>query len=173
MPNHIENILILHTNKIDFPKIIGNEDEDFSFKYIAPEPIFLNEDEYDWYGWRIQNWGTKWDAYDVNKLEKKTNEDGTLYFRYTFDTAWNPPYKWIEAIAKKCPNTNVELYWADEDLPQSGWFKIINNQLTEEFFSEDNLVNALNFLNEYFPDKYELYQEYRIGSDSESIEKNE
>ena len=42
----------------------------------------------DWHKWGIQNWGTKWDAYD-SKLE-------TL----TFVTAWNTPLQIFKELAK-------------------------------------------------------------------------
>lgn len=168
MPNYIENILILHTNYIDLQHIVGNNNTSLSFKYIAPEPS--NNENYDWYTWHNENWGTKWDAIDAKLLECKILEHGSLYVKYTFETAWSTPFVWLEKVAKKCPNTNIEIYWSDEDIPQSGWIKIINNQLTHKMFSYRNIIPALDFLKVYFPDKYDFYQGHRIHSDSESID---
>ena len=40
-----------------------------------------------WYNWRLQNWGTKWDCYEVD-IDDSELEYG---FEVTFDTAWSPP----------------------------------------------------------------------------------
>ncbi|MCU4350188.1 DUF1281 family ferredoxin-like fold protein [Acinetobacter ursingii] len=48
------------------------------------QQIISNVDQYGyktWYEWSIPNWGTKWNAYEVNV------EDNTV----SFDTAWNSP----------------------------------------------------------------------------------
>ena len=39
-----------------------------------------------WYEWRLQNWDTKWEAYD--KEIAHADEDT---FQVTFNTAWSPP----------------------------------------------------------------------------------
>jgi hypothetical protein len=155
MPNHIENILILNTNSVDLKKIVG---DNFSFKHIVPEPTGEN---FDWYNWRCSFWGTKWDAYDVEEEQYEVNDQGELIVQYRFNTAWSPPSTWLASVAEKCPNTNLTLYWSDEDLPQSGWIKYIDSVKTEEYFTYQELKSALNFLKEQFPDKYDMFLELR------------
>lgn len=155
MPNHIENILILNTNSIDLEKIVGNN---FSFTHVVPEPLGENP---DWYNWRCLFWGTKWDAYDQKEIHKEINDKGELIVQYSFNTAWSPPYAWLASVAKKFPNTNLSLYWSDEDIPQSGWIRYTDSVKTEENFSYQELESALNFLKEQFPHKYDLFLELR------------
>lgn len=38
----------------------------------------------NWYNWAIQNWGTKWGAYDVELRDLGTR------LQYTYHTAWSP-----------------------------------------------------------------------------------
>lgn len=51
----------------------------------------------DWFDWRVDHWGTKWDfgrakyAEQHDNPEIKTKPDGTLYVELSFDTAWSPP----------------------------------------------------------------------------------
>jgi hypothetical protein len=50
-----------------------------------------NIDKYDyanWYDWRVNNWGTKWDVNDPNSL---VYTDGDTAIEFFFDTAWAPP----------------------------------------------------------------------------------
>jgi len=47
----------------------------------------------DWYSWSIAKWGTKWDACDPH-VEEETEEK----FLVHFNTAWNAPFMWLEAI---------------------------------------------------------------------------
>ena len=44
----------------------------------------------NWYGWRVNNWGTKWDITDEG-LEYIDNGDGTSVIQGWFDSAWAPP----------------------------------------------------------------------------------
>ena len=46
-----------------------------------------------WYGWRLQNWGTKWDACQV-----EITRDDEDYLEICFDTAWSPAQPVIEKI---------------------------------------------------------------------------
>lgn len=165
MPNHIENILILNTNSVDLKKIVG---DNFSFKHIVPEPTGEN---FDWYNWRCSFWGTKWDAYDVEEEQYEVNDQGELIVQYRFNTAWSPPSTWLASVAEKCPNTNLTLYWSDEDLPQSGWIKYIDSVKTEENFCHQDVETALNFLKEQFPDKYDMFLELtgEINENSDDI----
>ena len=39
-----------------------------------------------WYDWRLQNWDTKWDAYDV-----VVTDDDPECLEIEFNTAWSPP----------------------------------------------------------------------------------
>ena len=39
-----------------------------------------------WYDWSVQNWDTKWDAYDV-----VVTDDDPESVEIEFNTAWSPP----------------------------------------------------------------------------------
>ena len=54
----------------------------------------------NWYSWRVDNWGTKWDIDPKEGLEFTDNGDGTAQISGWFESAWAPP---IEAY-----NTFVE-----------------------------------------------------------------
>ena len=118
MPNHICNIVKIKGNSEEVKKFMKSiakdtmEDEHdvtgyrtIDFNKIIPEPEYENSN--DWYNWRLQHWGTKWNAYNQIKTEKP-NE---LYFL----TAWSTPNKIYEALTKKFPNLTIKVDYADED----------------------------------------------------------
>jgi hypothetical protein len=87
-------------------------DGQFSFKGVKPEPDYADDQE--WYDWRLENWGTKWDLDgDITLMEKKDN-----YRFYTFNTAWDGPYAWLEECARKFPMLTFKMYSCD---PSMNW----------------------------------------------------
>ena len=64
-----------------------------------------------WYAWNLENWGTKWDAREVN-LEQDENEA-----IYTFSTAWSIPEPVFRAMAEQHPTLSFTLGSEEEQ----GW----------------------------------------------------
>ena len=60
----------------------------------------------NWYDWRLENWGTKWNACEC-KISPDMN-------RIEFETAWCPPVEVIEKIFQDNPG-RIEFYWTNED----------------------------------------------------------
>ena len=68
---------------------------------------FQSTDQQDdrWYDWRVQNWDTKWDAYDVNIVD-----DDPENMEIEFNTAWCPPTAICNALREKYEDT-VSISW--------------------------------------------------------------
>ena len=71
----------------------------FTFHSFVPEPHQTEESE-DWDGhyWRLENWGTKWDASSVD-IDTENLDAGEV--RIHFDTAWSPPTPVILALQEQ------------------------------------------------------------------------
>lgn len=78
----------------------------------------------DWYNWSLDNWGTKWNAYDHN------NDLHENVVHLMFDTAWSPPEPIIEKIGELYPDAKIAHYAFDE-----GWFFAVDDG--ETFTPED------------------------------------
>lgn len=89
-----------------------------------------------WYEWRIQNWGTKWNAYDFAN-EPAENADTA---RLCFQTAWSAPHPVIQTFAERFPELRVEHVWADEDIGfNCGRVCYEHGVCTEEYMPETEM----------------------------------
>lgn len=75
-----------------------------------------------WYDWCVDNWDTKWNAYQNEQPDEDT---------ITFETAWSSPQKVIEKmaqmVAEMYPDTVIEHWWADEDCGNNTGYAIYEN----------------------------------------------
>lgn len=60
-----------------------------------------------WYDWSIENWGTKWNSYECEKIND---------FTFTFQTAWSGVPNLIRQISSLFPDVEILYSYADEDL---------------------------------------------------------
>lgn len=78
-----------------------------------------------WYEWSIKNWGTKWDACEV---DYDTYEDNITL---RFDTAWSTPSPIFIELSKQFPTLDIDVEFADEDLGYNcGEYKLKGGELT-------------------------------------------
>ena len=59
-----------------------------------------------WYDWRVQNWDTKWDCYDV-----VVTDDDPESVEIEFNTAWSPPEAICHAIREEYPDIDVQWFY--------------------------------------------------------------
>jgi len=94
MPNHTDNRVILSHDDSqmidDIYNVMNTEDAELC-NHLIPMPKELEgttspSDTPNWYDWRLENWGTKWDVYETQCTRINAN---TL--QLYFYTAWSPP----------------------------------------------------------------------------------
>ena len=59
-----------------------------------------------WYDWRLQNWDTKWDAYDV-----VVTDDDPECLEVEFNTAWSPPEAICSALREQYPDVSISWFY--------------------------------------------------------------
>ena len=158
MPNWCTNELIIRGQVEEMDKwrvaLANNEslEPTLDFGKIVPEPRW-EEDSDDWYQWRIDNWGTKWNASEVdtfNDLEE---------IQYNFSTAWGPPMEFLETAAKKFPNLYFEMAYYEEGMCFAG---AISYECGEMIHTESH--NGIEEMNQFVADRfdYEIYTEEEL-----------
>ena len=80
--------------------------------------VFKSTDTTDqrWYDWRIQNWDTKWDAYDV-----EVTDDDPEQLEVVFNTAWAPPEAICNQIREDYPDVSVSWFYDEPGCEIAGY----------------------------------------------------
>ena len=75
----------------------------------------VNDDR--WYNWRVHNWGTKWDCYDLS-IEDDEMPNG---FKAEFNTAWSPPEDIANAIKEQFDDLSVSWFYDEPGMEVAGY----------------------------------------------------
>ena len=91
-----------------------------------------SEDGVDWYSWRVNNWGTKW---EVSSEGLELSEDGTEITGW-FDSAWAPPIGAFEHYCEQ--NTDVELvcYYEEPGMDFAGKWDNGNDAYCDDIYDK-------------------------------------
>ena len=98
MPNHCTNEIYFSFKTVEdkdrFLKNVKGKDDtgdesDFTFNSIIPLP----DNKWD-YNWCRENWGTKWDCYELNINHDMSDSSIVIDFL----TAWSPPINILQKI---------------------------------------------------------------------------
>ena len=102
-------------------------------EWSAGRQAFRNIQQYGfptWYEWSINNWGTKWNAYDCIEIEDAAEARKEL----CFNTAWSAPHPILSKLAQMYPDVEIEHEWADEDFGHNlGRVKYKGDTILEEY----------------------------------------
>ena len=74
-----------------------------------------NKQDDRWYNWRVANWGTKWDCYDlsIDEDEQELNLE--------FNTAWSPPEEICHALKEKFEDADIQWFYDEPGMEFAGY----------------------------------------------------
>lgn len=78
-----------------------------------------------WYDWNCTNWGTKWDASDV-----QVDSYSDTHKQFTFSTPWSAPIPVLVTLSEQYPNLHIELEW-EEEQGFGGTYTFTNGEASE------------------------------------------
>jgi hypothetical protein len=145
---------------------VHSDESDFDLNKIVPMPKELditgltqkeresrresNKRKYgyaDWYDWRWDKWGCKW-----NTNEVFINRERHLCF---FTTPWNTPKPAILALSERFPDVAFELTYADEDFTNNCGFLVIQDgEVTDSEHPDSDTREAWDIV-------FQLWEEYK------------
>lgn len=103
----------------------------------------------NWYDWNIQNWGTKWNAYEQYSIKDS--------YSISFQTAWGTPFNAIQKLSAKYPTLRFDIEYCDEDFGSNvGVYTFKKGVCIEENIPENLSVEAIRMSMEISGD-YEYY----------------
>ena len=89
----------------------------------------------NWYDWRLQNWGCKWDAdcYNFEFAIRETFGNDLVNVRINFSTPWSPPSNWFDALTDVCMDKGIymELRYSEEGMGFAGTYFFDDNKMWE------------------------------------------
>lgn len=142
MPNWCHNTLAAsaedHRLLERFAEEVQPEDAErgpLCFSSLVPEPGDPDGDQgYDWYRWRLEHWGTKWEpnfSQPMVALGDPGADPEDCYkgcyesvgrFIWKFDTAWSPPLPWVERASAAFPEITFTLRFGEVGSGGAGEF---------------------------------------------------
>ena len=186
MPNWCNNTITLTGPKEKITAIYAKAKEDNALlQQLKPMPKELNDttspsptegkvqplvDGFDnWYDWRVQNWGSKWDV-DADNLE--LSDDGTTISGW-FDSAWAPPIHAYEYFLTDNEDCSIKSYYYEGGMDFAGlWEDFADAEVTPSEFTADEMetpsMGLIYDLNENF-NFSEAVREYEEESDTEKF----
>jgi hypothetical protein len=134
MPNWCENTLIVTGSndrvKEFYERTLKLDDREVT---LALNNLYPCPDETDWYNWRINNWGTKWEC-DVFDIKESKGELAWSQLTIHFNSAWSPPDLWVKYVAEHIfPDLHFRLTYLETGV---GFCGIIEGQNTD--FQQEN-----------------------------------
>lgn len=105
----------------------------------------------NWYDWRVNNWGTKWDVEaEISEVDDKT-------LAINFDSAWAPPIAAIIKLATMFPNLAFRLSYIEPGMCFAGVFAAKGDDVNDDCLDAGNDKEAYRqmVLDEWDHDPFE------------------
>ena len=183
MPNWCNNSITISgpTETIKTLWEDAHSGEDFGLlQAMAPMPAELegttapSEDGDNWYNWRVNNWGTKWDISDEG-LEYIDNGDGTAEITGWFDSAWAPPIGAYETFLDDMDNCAIDATYYEPGMDFGGFYRNGDDIYFEDLQERlEQPTEEWDDLFREFEQEYDLLsEEWRFEDDEEMDDSND
>ena len=214
MPNYCNNNIVITgpNSVIDKIEKIANGDKGDLLQYFYPMPKALEDTTaplqkdatkeekakakenlkkygYDnWYDWRVENWGTKWDIMEFYNINRKEIGEDESEISLGFDTAWAPALGAYEKFLDKNSNCSLKAYYYEPGCDFMGeWdngmdscFEVAKYGLDDDFWKQgigstlDDYFGITESMAQYLEDtmmdeevyKYSKGEKVNIGEDA-------
>ena len=156
MPNWCNNSILIEGPKAKIKELWNKSNKDPEKSGLLETMAPMPESETDWYSWRLDNWGTKWEV-DSEGLEysESTEDDDRSLIEGWFDSAWSPPKEAFEKFCAENEDVHVELHYHECGMGFVGYW---DSELHDEYYEyyEDNITseNIREFIPEHIVDEW-------------------
>ena len=132
MPNFCDNRVTINgpAEKITRIHEILEGEEPNLLGWMVPEPTDQGEN-FDWYNWRIENWGTKWEIF-----EAYIEDDDATEITFSFQTAWGPPVEAFHIWAREQGDIDFTLQYFEPGCAFVGTASYQDDLFDDDFVSD-------------------------------------
>ena len=165
MPNYCDNVLeISNLSQKSFEKLIeqhtkqeGQEERTLVFDSIIPVPKKDDGKPFDdWYNFRVNNCGTKWEP-NTYSFEASYDDDDRFIggdISIGMSTAWTPPRGIVRKLSELFPEAEFRITYVEPGCCFMGEEHFSNGEQTYQMYSED-----LKKIKEAYPEYWEFDDE--------------
>ena len=93
------------------------------------QPVVDGHD--NWYSWRVDNWGTKWDIDPTEGLEFTDHGDGTAQISGWFESAWAPPIQAYDTFLDDMDGCSLVADYHEPGMDFAGFYDNGDDQYME------------------------------------------
>lgn len=117
----------------EYHRARGEEKKRLEKQLILVKKMLPHKDGFNsgGYEWRVEHWGTKWNAVDPEIVEER--EDKIVYH---FSTAWSPPCPVIKRLGEMFPTVEIALTYSEEGMGYRGKFVMKGGKVALEQWEE-------------------------------------
>ena len=128
MPNWCNNTMtISHPDPAMMEKVAAAWNSGEFLSVMVPQPDYpgykdceIKDGMPDWWTWRVNNWGTKWDVgYSAELDNKATIKEGEI--SVGFDSAWSPPIQAYDSLVEQ--GFSVRAYYYEPGMDFCGRYE--------------------------------------------------
>jgi hypothetical protein len=108
----------------------------------------------DWYSWRVNNWGTKWDVGGEDAFLDRPDSNTVVL---SFDSAWSPPIEFYSFMKDEC-GFDIRASYFEPGMGFCGdWIDGMDNYYEVSDWREfpDHLIQEYN-MDEFYEDEEEV-----------------
>lgn len=162
MPNWcMNNLTISHDDPAKLQEFVDAYNSGETCEHYIPHPPEIMKSmedpkNNDWYNWRCNNWGTKWDFGLREYGEPATVENNKVSI--SFNTAWSPPTQFYEHLRDEHGYVIKASYW-EPGMAFCGWWTDDGDDDYYEYVDKDEIPHGL--WDEYNMD--EFFEEAEAG----------
>lgn len=101
---------------MDKAKVDGEEGT-FSMDNFYPTPKDKNGEPFsNWYGWRVENWGCKWDINQdsFSVIDSQYYSANRMYVEFGYNTPWGPNLEFWERLAEEYEDFTISVSYCEE-----------------------------------------------------------
>lgn len=151
MPNWCQNTLTVECPDHPYLEMFarqarGADGSPLSLAALYPEPGDPNDSSYDWYSWRVDHWGCKWDlSFDGPGIalvfedgDPENSESGMGLTEkvgaldYSFLTPYGPPVEGFQKVSRDFPEARFIIRYAEAGMEIAGEIEIFNGQIVRD-----------------------------------------